>query len=78
VFDEMKSSTNTLFQISKNDEQNSYCFGKNVCFFFYLKDHKEELNTCNQEVAQSIGEIASSAEKQTTNIMVIMKKSVNW
>jgi len=41
---------------------------------FHLKDHMEELNTCNQEVAQSISEIATSAEKQTTNIMVIMQE----
>jgi len=41
---------------------------------FYLKEHMEELSTCNQEVARSINEIAISAEKQTANIMVIMKE----
>ncbi len=41
---------------------------------FHLKDDMEELNNCNQEVAQAVNEIANSAEKQTTSIAVIMEE----
>lgn len=41
---------------------------------YHLKENMEELNNCNQEVAQAVDEIASSAEKQTTSITVIMEE----
>lgn len=41
---------------------------------FHLKEHMENLNTCNQEVAQSVNEIAASAERETANITVIVEE----
>lgn len=77
VYTQLKSYTNSFIANIKEMMSRILTSSEKIYVSsFHLKDNMEELNNCNQEVAQAVDEIASSAEKQTTSITVIMEEMV--
>jgi len=74
-YTELKANTNSVIANIKEMMSKILTSSEKIYVSsFYLKDNMEELNSYNQEVAQAVNEIASSAEKQTTSITVIMEE----
>ena len=75
VYAELKTYTNSFIANIKEMMSKILTSSEKIYVSSYhLKEDMEELNNCNQEVAQAVDEIASSAEKQTTSITVIMEE----